>query len=37
MVVTVDLDSFWVGFVSSYLVLFVVGTVLGLVRTSRKK
>jgi len=35
MVVTVNLDSFWVGFASAYLLLFVVGVVVNLV--GRKK
>ena len=36
MVVTLNLDSFWVGFASAYLVLFVIGIVVGLVRKKKR-
>ena len=36
MVVTVNLDSFWVGFVSAYLLLFAVGIVVNLVGQKKK-
>jgi hypothetical protein len=35
MVVSVNLDSFWVGFVSAYLALVVIGIVIGLVRKKK--
>lgn len=35
MIVTIDLDSFWVGFLGAWLSLFVVSLVVGLVRKKK--
>lgn len=36
MVVTLDLDSFWFGFVGAWVSLFVVSMVVGLIRNRKK-
>jgi len=35
MEVTVNLDSFWVGFLAAWLTLFVVGTLMNLVNARK--
>jgi hypothetical protein len=37
MIVTVDLDSFWVGLITGYVALFVLGLVIGVVRNLRSR